>query len=203
MLLLQKHNVDEEVLSLAIGPNIVAKQYKGFITNGHRFLTRRHEEFKKTQNSGVMVEVEGGNYYGKLTNIIELEYYHGYKIVLFHCDWVDNRLYRGLKKDKYGFPLVNFSRPLIHTGENFKDDPFIISTQARQVFYIEDLKDVGWSHVIRTNPRDIYDMGTNVNRDDDDDDSYTQCIPCILPMLDDVNQEPRWLRLDTEVQDAQ
>ncbi|PWA55429.1 hypothetical protein CTI12_AA427520 [Artemisia annua] len=54
--LLEKDNVDEEVLSLAIGPNIVAKQYKGVITNGHRFLTRRREEFKKTQNSGVMVE---------------------------------------------------------------------------------------------------------------------------------------------------
>nr|GEU94081.1 hypothetical protein [Tanacetum cinerariifolium] len=113
--LLQEENVDEEVLSLAIGPNIAAKQYKGFITNSYRFLIRRHEEFKKTQNSGVMVEVEGGYYYGKLTNIIELEYFRGYKIVLFQCDWVDNRLYRGLKKDKYGFPLVNFSRPLVHT----------------------------------------------------------------------------------------
>nr|GEU98882.1 hypothetical protein [Tanacetum cinerariifolium] len=110
--LLQEENVDEEVLSLAIGPNIAAKQYNGFITNGYRFLIRRHEEFKNTQNSGVMVEVEGGYYYGKLTNIIELEYFRGYKIVLFQCDWVDNRLYRGLKKDKYGFPLVNFSRPL-------------------------------------------------------------------------------------------
>ncbi|GJY88324.1 hypothetical protein Tco_0502952 [Tanacetum coccineum] len=81
--LLQEDNVDEEVLSLAIGLNIAAKQYKGFITNGYRFLTRQREEFKKTQNSGVMVEVEGGYYYGKLTNIIELEYYRGYKIVLF------------------------------------------------------------------------------------------------------------------------
>nr|GEU76958.1 hypothetical protein [Tanacetum cinerariifolium] len=52
-----------------------------------------------------MVEVEGGYYYGKLTNIIELQYFRGYKIVLFQCDWVENRLYRGLKKDKYGFPL--------------------------------------------------------------------------------------------------
>nr|GEU91513.1 tetratricopeptide-like helical domain, DYW domain protein [Tanacetum cinerariifolium] len=73
----------------------------------------RREKFKKTQNSGVMVEVKGGYYYGKLTNIIELEYYRGYKIVLFQCDWVNNRLYRGLKNDKYGFLLVNFSRPLI------------------------------------------------------------------------------------------
>ncbi|GKC48829.1 RNA-directed DNA polymerase, eukaryota, reverse transcriptase zinc-binding domain protein, partial [Tanacetum coccineum] len=46
--LLQEENVDEEVLSLAIGPNIAAKQYKGFITNGYGFLTRQREEFKKT-----------------------------------------------------------------------------------------------------------------------------------------------------------
>nr|GEX43839.1 hypothetical protein [Tanacetum cinerariifolium]GEX43849.1 hypothetical protein [Tanacetum cinerariifolium] len=198
--LLQEENIDEEVLSLAIGLNIAAKQYKGFITNGYRFLTRRHKEFKKTQNSRVMVEVEGGYYYGKLTNIIEVEYFCGYKIMLFQCDWVNNRLYRGLKKDKYGFPLVNFSRPVIHTGKNFKGDPFIISTQARQVFYIEDLKDVRWSHVIMTKPRDIYDTGTNVNKDDDD--SYTQCMPCNLPIMHEVNQEARWHRKDTELQDA-
>ncbi|GJW63287.1 hypothetical protein Tco_0115171 [Tanacetum coccineum] len=155
--LLQEENGDKEVLSIAIGPNIAVKKYKGFITNGYRFLTRQREEFKKTQNSGAM------------------------------CDWVDNRLYRGLKNDKYGFPLVIFSRPLVHTGENFKD-----------------LKDVGWSHVIMTKPRDIYiyiyDMGTNVNRDDDD--SYTQCMPCNLPIMHDVNQEPRWRHRDTELQDA-
>nr|GEZ47530.1 hypothetical protein [Tanacetum cinerariifolium] len=74
--LLQEENVDEEVLSFAIGSNIAAKQYKGFITNGYRFFTRRHEEFKKTQHSGGIVEVEGGYYYGKLTNIIELEYFY-------------------------------------------------------------------------------------------------------------------------------
>ncbi|GJR40442.1 hypothetical protein Tco_1216126 [Tanacetum coccineum] len=116
----------------------------GIITNGYRFLTRRREEFKKTQNSGVIVEVEGGNYYGKLSNIIELEYFGGYKVVLFHCDWVDIRPSRGLKKDRYGCPLVNFSRPLIHMGVRLQDDHFIISSQARQVFYIDDLKDVGW-----------------------------------------------------------
>ncbi|GKA14187.1 putative transposase-associated domain-containing protein [Tanacetum coccineum] len=170
---LEKNNFDKEVLSLAIGPSNVAKQCNGFITNGLRFLTKSHEEFKKTQNSGVMVEVEGGNYYGKLTSIIELEYVFGYKVVLFRCDWVDIRPSRGLKKDKYGFPLVNFSRPLVHTGIQLKDDPFIVSSQAKQVFYIEDVKDVGWLHVNMNFPRDTYDMGKNVI--EDDDDSYIQC----------------------------
>lgn len=186
-------------MSIASGPRTIAKRYNGIITNGYRFLTRRREEFKKTQNSGVIVEVEGGNYYGKLSNIIELEYFGGYKVVLFHCDWADIRPSRGLKKDKYGFPLVNFSRPLIHTGENLQDDPFIISSQARQVFYIEDLKDAGWSHVIRASPRYMFDMGTKVLRDDDE--SYTLCMPYNLPTLYDVNEAPIWHRKDIKIED--
>lgn len=159
----------------------------------------RREEYRKTQNSGVVVEGEKGSYYGKLTDIIELDYLCKYKVVLFRCDWVDIRPSRGLKKDKYGFPLVNFSRSSVHTGEALKDDPFIISSQARQVFYIEDLKDGGWSHVIRTKPRDTYDMGTNVNTDDDD--LYTQSVPYNLPVLDDVNEAPVWRRTDNEVEE--
>ena len=184
------------MLSLAIGPSNVAKQCNGFITNGFRFLTKSHEAFKKCQNSGIMVEVEGGNYYGKLTSIIELEYVFGYKVVLFRCDWVDIRPSRGLKKDKYGFPLVNFSRPLVHTGIELKDDPFIVSSQARQVYYIEDVKDVGWLHVNVNYPRDTYDMGKKAS--EDDEDSYTQCMPCNLPHLDDVNERPIWHRRDIQ-----
>ncbi|GJZ37825.1 zinc finger, CCHC-type containing protein [Tanacetum coccineum] len=195
---LEKNKFDEEVLSLAIGPKVIAKQFNGFITNGYRFLTKKREELKKTQNSGVIVAVEGGYYYGKLTNIIELDYYCGYKVVLFQCDWVDIRPSRGLKKDKYGFPLVNYSRPLIHTGEKLSDDPFIVSSQAKQVFYIDDIRDVGWSHVILTKPRDIYDMGSDENKDEFD--SYTQCMPCTIPILDDVNEAPSWHRTNFEIE---
>nr|GEU41986.1 hypothetical protein [Tanacetum cinerariifolium] len=91
----KKIKFDEEVVSLASGPGTIAKHYNGIITNGYRFLTRIREEFKKTQNLGVIVEVEGGNYYGKLSNIIELEYFGGYKVMLFHCDWVDIYLQKG------------------------------------------------------------------------------------------------------------
>nr|GEV94204.1 hypothetical protein [Tanacetum cinerariifolium] len=44
--------------------------------------------------------------------------------------------------------------PFVHMGESLKDDHFIIAFQARQVFYIEDPKDVGWWHIIMTKPRD-------------------------------------------------
>jgi len=36
-----------------------------------------------------MVEVEGKPYHGKIIDIIELDYFSEYKVVLFRCDWVD------------------------------------------------------------------------------------------------------------------
>ncbi|GJX12932.1 hypothetical protein Tco_0204690 [Tanacetum coccineum] len=55
---LEKNKFDKEVSSLAIGPKVIAKQFNGFITNGYRFLTKKREKLKKTQNSGVIVAVE-------------------------------------------------------------------------------------------------------------------------------------------------
>ncbi|GJU47615.1 tetratricopeptide-like helical domain, DYW domain protein [Tanacetum coccineum] len=137
--------------------------------------------------------------YERLLEECDKELYPGckYKVVLFQCDWVDIRPSRGLKKDKYRFPLVNFSRPLVHTGEKLSDDPFIISSQAKQVFHIDDIRDVGWSHVIQTKPRDIYDMGSDENKDEFE--SYTQCMPCTIPLLDDVNEAPSWHRTNIEI----
>ena len=36
-------------------------------------------------------------YYGKLTQIIEVEYYNRNKYVMFKCDWVDNTRDRGTR----------------------------------------------------------------------------------------------------------
>nr|CAD1833485.1 unnamed protein product [Ananas comosus var. bracteatus] len=149
-----ENNCPEEIIAIARGPNNVAKRYSGFVINGFRFHTKNREKLRKTQNSGVMVEAEGQDYYGKLTDIFELDYYGSFKVVLFRCEWVDIRSPRGMKKDTNGFVLVNFSK-LMHTGHLLKDDPFIFSSQAKQVFYIQDVKNEEWSYVLITKPRDL------------------------------------------------
>lgn len=110
----------------------------------------------KTQNSGIVVEADGEAYYGRVNDIVELDYYGAYRVVLFRCDWVDIR--RGIKTYDDGSVCVNFSK-LMHTGQNLKDDPFIFSSQAKQVFYVEDEIRKGWFHVIKTKPRDLFDLG--------------------------------------------
>lgn len=158
--MMDESTISEEIIALARGPNKFARSLSGFIINGFRFHTKAREENRKTQNSGVVntSEADGINYYGRLKNIIELNYYGSFKIVLFKCDWVDVHHNMGLKHDEFGDTLVNFSR-LIHTGAELKDDPFVFSSQVEQVFYVQLPGDENWSSVVRTKPRDLFDMG--------------------------------------------
>ena len=93
--------ISEHILSLSHGPSTSVTCYRGYIINGFRFHTREREKGKKTQNSGVVVTVEVSSfasakdknpipghvsYYGVLTDVTELHYLGGNKIILFKCD---------------------------------------------------------------------------------------------------------------------
>ena len=82
-----------------------------------------------TQNSRVVnvFEVGGTNYCDRLRDIIELNYYGHFKIMLFKCDWVTVHCTAGFNQDEFRFKLVNFSN-LIHTGEKKDDDPYAFSS---------------------------------------------------------------------------
>lgn len=113
-------NFCKKIRALARKPDKYGKRYSGFIINGTRFHTIRREERRKTQNSGVVnMAHDGVNYYGRLSDIIELSYGSDYKVVLFKCDWYDVYHRAGMKEDEFGFTLVNFSR-VIHTGEEIE-----------------------------------------------------------------------------------
>ncbi|KAK5845466.1 hypothetical protein PVK06_001654 [Gossypium arboreum] len=120
--------------------------------------------------------VEGNvEYYGLLTDIIELDYYGKWKVVLFRCDRADVNTARRIKKDQFGFTMVNLSR-LIHTGQQLMDEPYVFSSQVKQVFYSKDPTDEDWYVVLRNTPRDLFDMG-NGSRDDIIERSETLPFP--------------------------
>jgi hypothetical protein len=76
-------------------------------------------------------------YYGKLIQIIEVEYYDKTKFVIFKCDWADNTKDKGYRLDENGITFVNFKN-LILTGERITDESFVLTSQVDQVFYVED-----------------------------------------------------------------
>ena len=56
-----------------------------------------------------------------------------FRIPVFKCDWVDNK--NVIKVDDLGFTLVDFDK-IAH-----KSNPFILASQAKQVFYVQDQLD--------------------------------------------------------------
>jgi hypothetical protein len=148
------------------GPMQTAFEYNRYVVNGMLFRTMLRDEGKTTQNSGVCVPTEDGHtYYGKLTRIIEVEYYDGTRYVLFKCDWADIKINRGYKQDEYGFNLVNFKN-LIHTGERITDDPYVLCSQVSQSYYVKDDRDPNWDVAVKTIPRNVYDVGQGEGQDD-------------------------------------
>jgi len=66
------------------GPIEMSFEYNRYVVNGKLFRTVAKDEGKTTQNSGVCVRTVDA-YYGKLTRIIEVEYYDTTRYVLFKC----------------------------------------------------------------------------------------------------------------------
>ena len=162
--------LSEEIKILALGPSQKATRFNGYIINGTRYHTKSCELRRKTQNSGVMVKaktssyasakdinpVEGDvAYYGYVTDIIELYYSHDHRYMLFMCNWIDNN--KGLKQDDFGFTLVNFNH-LLYAKKQDSDEPFILASQAQQVFYVNDSVDEDWNVVLKMKPRDLYEV---------------------------------------------
>ncbi|XP_042980114.1 uncharacterized protein LOC122310298 [Carya illinoinensis] len=84
---------------------------------------------------------------------------------------------RGFKEDEFGFTIINFSH-LVHIGSRITNDPFVLSSQVSQVFYVADERCQNWVVVVKTKPRDVYDTGEEEVTDDDEDEYFVNeyCI---------------------------
>ena len=188
----------DTLITLSKGPYTSVNRLKHYVINGLKFRSSNVEGNRKTQNSGVSVVTEGGNtYYGVLTDIIELNYSGNIRHVLFKCKWVDDENRRGYKTDAFGFPMVNFTHS-VHGGEEMVHEPYVLASQATQVFYVEDKRHKDWYVVVKTKARDVFDAGSGPHYDDDDMDEFLENIPYSLTSTDVGRDDLRWGRDDVE-----
>ena len=69
-----------------------------------------------------------------------------------------------------------------------------------QVFYVEDVRHKDWAVVVKTKPREVFDVGINALHDDDDDDddgvgTYLENVPYNITTndaCDDANDNHAW-----------
>nr|GMD66202.1 hypothetical protein CCACVL1_09462 [Ipomoea batatas] len=153
-----------QLLHLAYGPDRRIYRYKSILINGWRFNTKDRDLQLKSQNSGILVkgDADTGNldYFGVLTDIIQLNYQGGNNVILFKANWWDVYHKTGFKVDKFGFPMVNITRKLQ------TDEPYVLASQAEQVYYVSDIKEPNWHVVVKTKPRDFYDLPDDVVEDE-------------------------------------
>ncbi|KAI5351538.1 hypothetical protein L3X38_004429 [Prunus dulcis] len=73
-----------------------------------------------------------------------------FRIPVLRCDWIDNTL--GLVVDELGFTLVDLSKI------GYRNDQFVMASQVKQVFYVDDPMHRGWSVVLSMPNREYNDV---------------------------------------------
>ncbi|GKE69167.1 hypothetical protein Tco_1527239, partial [Tanacetum coccineum] len=95
------------------------------------------DERRTTQNSDIYSPggKDGEMYYGQLQEILEFSYLF-FKVVLFRVKWFDTS--NEGRKVKH-LVLRNNMTQILTKGEAFIDDQYILATQVKQCFYLEDM----------------------------------------------------------------
>ena len=152
----------------------MAKTYSSYSINGCTYHTHSYGLGRATQCDGVSVVAKTSSYssarddnptvgdvlyYGRITDIVELNYSNEGHVVLFKCDWFKTNGVRVL--NNFGITEVNFNH--MSNAQDKNCEPFILASQAKQVYYVQDPVDTDWHAVITPTVRDFYDMMPALN----------------------------------------
>lgn len=74
-------------------------------------------------------------YFGFIEEIMEIDYI-SFKVPLFKCKWIDSNT--SVEIGELGFTWVNLRKA------TYKNEPFIMATQAKQVFCVTDSSNTIW-----------------------------------------------------------
>ncbi|GKB46322.1 S-adenosyl-L-methionine-dependent methyltransferases superfamily protein [Tanacetum coccineum] len=155
-----------ELFALACGPSQTPISVNSCVVNGVRFVVHSRDERRTTQNSGICSPgPDGEMYYGQLEQILEFSYL-SFKTVLFRVKWFDTSN-KGRMKN---LVIRNNITQIKANGEAFKNDQYILATQVKQCFYLEDMarRPLGWKVVEHVSHKKFSNGGVIVVEDDPD-----------------------------------
>ncbi|XP_062085975.1 uncharacterized protein LOC133792082 [Humulus lupulus] len=171
--------------------------YQSCIVNGVQFRCKERDDTLKTQCSGICTEGDHDNisilYYGVLIEIFQLSFILDRKVFLFRCKWYNSN-------PKGRSIVVDHNLTSINTSTDwYSNEPFILATQAQQVFYLLDMKHgSNWRIVQKVNHQSIYDipeiMEETVNNDVFQEEESFQ-LPPFQP-TEDFIESSSLVRLD-------
>nr|GEZ33678.1 hypothetical protein [Tanacetum cinerariifolium] len=153
-----------ELFALACGPTWTPISINSCVVDGVRYVVHNRDERRTTQNSGICSPgPDGEMYYGQLQEIIEFKYLL-FKIV---CSELSGSTLK-TKDVKSNVLSLETTRQIDTIGEVFKNDQYILVTQVKQVFYLEDKAKPHWKVIEHVNHKKFSDGGVIVVEEDPD-----------------------------------
>nr|GFB43202.1 hypothetical protein [Tanacetum cinerariifolium] len=177
-----------KLFALACGPTWTPISINSCIVDGVRYVVHSRDERLTTQNSGICSPgPDGETYYGQLQEILEFRYLL-FKVVLFRVKWFDTQN-QGRKVKR--LVLRNNMIQINTRGEAFKNDQYILVTQVKQVFYLEDKAKPHWKVVEHVNHKKFSDGGVIVVDDDPDIIHFDNSsdLPLSTDIIDVVDED--------------
>jgi len=126
-----RRSATKSLSSLSLSPERKVQCYNQYFVNGYVFHAEEYGHGRKTHNSGVCVKGSTSSelevdYYGKLEEVVELQYHSEHnRVFLFKCYWYDTTD-RGIRVDPhYGLVELN-SKARLHNV----NDVFVFAKQC-------------------------------------------------------------------------
>jgi hypothetical protein len=110
-------------------------------------------------------------YYSQIQEICELDF-HGFKIPLFCCNWVD--AIKGVIQDKYEFITIDLNY------QGYKLEPFMLAKHVAQLFYVLDTTNKRLKVVI---PRKWWIVEVESAIDEEEFDQFDEISPFVTSMI--------------------
>ncbi|GJT18561.1 zinc finger, CCHC-type containing protein [Tanacetum coccineum] len=153
-----------ELFALANGPSRTPMSVNACVVDGVRYVVQSRDERRTTQNSGICAPGPDGEMsYGQLQEILEFKYL-SFKVALFRVKWFDTRNNGRVKK----LTFRNGMTQIIGSGEWWKNDQYILATQVKQVFYLEDPAKPNVKVVEHVNHKKFFNRGVIVVENEPD-----------------------------------
>lgn len=160
--------IENDIQVMALPPSSCAKSYRSMYAFGNHIRCASAEVTMKTIDCGVAatfeqecrssasdrnIVVANLEYIGKVEEILELDY-GSFQVVVLYCNWVVanmvGRTSATMKRDPYGFTLVNFDRLIPFSAQSFA-----FPLHIEQVFFADDINNPGWKVVLRKEVRGV------------------------------------------------
>ena len=154
--------VTDELYALSFGPSEDVGLYTTYNANGIRWHVKKMERTRSVQNSGIMAPGSHGqgesNFYGRLVSIVKLDFAYGYSVHLFKCKWFSTINTKKRKRFVRDYHLRSVNENVLW----YEDNPYILPTQAQQIFYLDDPKlNSGWKVIQTIRHRHVWDVPEN------------------------------------------